>query len=241
MHITLAEYLAVAAIIVLGALCQGTVGFGLNLIAAPLVGLVVPGLLPAAMVAVGTPLSIAIAIRERGHIDWDGVRWTTLGRLPGTAVGAVVVALMSQRMLGGAIGVLVIIATVLASRTTHHEIDRPKALAAGTASGFMDTVAATGGPPLALLYQHRPAPQVRATLATSFTIGTAISLAGLGLGRQIEGWQLLVAISMLPSLAIGLGFSHLLAGRIGERSLRPAILTFAAVAGAAALTRAIIG
>ena len=57
-------------IIAVGALCQGTVGFGLNLIAAPIVGLVVPGLLPAAMVAVGTPLSIAIALREREHIDW---------------------------------------------------------------------------------------------------------------------------------------------------------------------------
>ena len=241
MHITLTQYLIVAFIVAVGALCQGTVGFGLNLIAAPIVGLVVPGLLPAAMVAVGTPLSIAIATREREHIDWTGVGWTTLGRLPGTALGAYVVYLVSPRVLGGLVGILVIIATIVAGRSTHHEIEPTNAIGAGSAAGFMDTVAATGGPPLALLYQHRPPAQVRATLATSFAIGTVISLTGLGLGHQIERWQILVAISMAPSLAIGLLLSRVLAARIAHLSLRPAILTFAATAGAAALLRAIIG
>lgn len=241
MNISTTQFLGVAIIITIGAMCQGTVGFGLNLIAAPIVGLIVPGLLPAAMVAVGTPLSIAIALREREHIDWTGVKWMTLGRLPGSAVGVAVVSMVSSRVLGGLVGVLVIIATIVASRTNDHTITVSNSIAAGTASGLMDTVAATGGPPLALLYQHEPAPTVRATLATSFTLGTVIALGGLGAAGQIERWQLVVAAAMAPALAVGLGLSQILRRHLGDRSLRPAILTFAAVAGTAALGNAIIG
>lgn len=241
MHISLGQFVAVAAIVALGAFAQGVVGFGLNLIAAPVVGLVAPQLLPATMVVVGVPLSSAIAFRDRDRIDWTGVRWTTLGRVPGTIAGALIVSLVSVRTLGGIVGTAVITACAIATLSNEHRIGRANSLVAGTASGFMDTVAATGGPPLALLYQHRPAPEVRSTLATSFLAGTVLSLAGLVAGGNVAGWQLLVAVALAPMLALGLGLSHVFASRLAGRSLRPAILAFATVAGAAALIRALAG
>lgn len=241
MHITLVQYLLVATIVAIGALAQGIVGFGLNLICAPVVGLFAPQLLPATMIVVGLPLSITIALHGRDHIDWRGVGWTSIGRLPGTVVGAIVVAVVSVRALGGVVGAAVIVACLLASMSNEHVIGRANSLAAGVASGFMDTAAATGGPPLALLYQHRPAPEVRSTLAASFVSGTALSVAGLVLGGKVAGWQLLVALALAPSLAVGLGLSRLFASRLANVSLRPAILTFATAAGVAALIRAIVG
>lgn len=241
MHITVGQFAAVAAIVTLGAVAQGVVGFGLNLIAAPVVGLVAPELLPATMVVVGVPLSFAIAMRERRAIDWDGVRWTTLGRLPGTALGAIVVAVVSVRALGGVVGAIVIVACLVSLLSNEHVIDRPTATVAGVASGFMDTAAATGGPPLALLYQHRPAPEVRSTLATSFLIGTVLALGALVAGGAVEWWQLVVAAALAPCLAIGLALSHLLHRRLEVLSLRPVILGFATLAGVAALTRALVG
>lgn len=233
--------MAVALIVTVGATAQGILGFGLNLVAAPVVGLFAPELLPATMVMVGLPLSSMIALRDRPSIDWTGVGWTTLGRVPGTAVGAVVVTIVSVRVLGGIVGAAVIVACIVATRSNEHRIGRANSIAAGTASGFMDTVAATGGPPLALLYQHRPAPEVRSTLATSFLVGTAMSLVGLLAGGNVAGWQLLVDVALVPFLVLGLGLSHLLAGRLAGVSLRPAILVFAAAAGAAALIRALAG
>ena len=209
--------------------------------AAAVVGLVAPELLPATMVVVGVPLSTMIALRDRDSVDWAGVRWTTLGRIPGTIVGAVVVTLVSVRALGGIVGAAVIVACIVATRANEHQIGRTNSLAAGGASGFMDTVAATGGPPLALLYQHRPAPEVRSTLATSFLIGTALSIIGLVAGGSVAGWQLLVALALIPFLAIGLALSRPLAHRLAGRSLRTVILYFAAAAGAAALIRALAG
>jgi len=240
-HVSTGQFVAVACIVTLGATAQGLIGFGLNLVAAPVVGLVAPELLPATMVVVGVPLSATIAFRDREHIDWAGVGWTTVGRLPGTAVGAVVVTLVSVRVLGGVVGAAVMVACLVATRSNEHLIGRANSIGAGSASGFMDTVAATGGPPLALLYQHRPAPEVRSTLATSFLVGTVLSLTGLVAGGNVAGWQLAVAAALMPCLALGLGLSHLLAGRLAGRSLRPAILAFATAAGAAALIRALVG
>ena len=242
MHLTLTQYVVVAAIVALGAVAQGSVGFGLNLVAAPIVGLVAPQLLPATMVVVGLPLSASIAVRGRRHIDWQGVGWTTLGRLPGTVAGAVVVAVVSLRALGGIVGGAGLAACALtALGDREHQIDRRASLAAGAASGFMDTAAATGGPPLALLYQHRPAGEVRSTLATCFVGGTFLAVAGLVLGGKVEPWHLFTAATLAPALAVGLAVSRLVARRIDGRSIRPAVLSFAALAGAAALIRAIAG
>lgn len=241
MHISLLQFVAVAAIVAVGAFAQGIIGFGLNLIAAPVVGLVAPELLPATMVVVGAPLSLTIALRDRDHIDWTGVTWTSIGRLPGTALGAFLVSVVSVRALGGIVGGAVILACLVSTMTNEHRIGRANSLAVGTASGFMDTAAATGGPPLALLYQHRPAPEVRSTLATSFLVGTVLSISGLVAGGSVAGWQLLVALTLAPMLALGLFLSHVLGARLAAVSLRPLILTFAGLAGAAALTRSLLG
>ena len=193
------------------------------------------------MVVVGVPLSAAVALRGRSDIDWAGVGWTALGRLPGTAIGALVVAVVSVRVLGGVVGAAVIVACLVASMSNEHSIGRANSIAAGAASGFMDTVAATGGPPLALLYQHRPAPEVRSTLATSFLSGTALALIGLLASGNVAGWQMLVAAALLPSLALGLWASRFIADSVSAASLRPVILIFAWLAGGAALVRAAAG
>lgn len=240
LHISWTQYAAVATIVALGAVAQGTVGFGLNLVAAPVVGLVAPELLPATMIVVGAPLSAAIAVAGRRHIDWRGVGLTSIGRLPGTALGAAVVAVVSTRVLGGVVGGAVVVACGVTLLSNEHRIGVGNSIAAGTASGFMDTAAATGGPPLALLYQHRPASEVRATLATSFLVGTVLSLGGLIAGGAVAAWQLWVAAALAPALAVGLGASRLVARRLEGRSVRPLVLGFAFAAGVATLTKSIV-
>ena len=59
----------------------------------------------------------------------------------------------------------------------------PALLIGGVLAGVMGTIAAVGGPPLALLYQHAPGAQVRGTLSGLFFLGTIVSLAALPLWR----------------------------------------------------------
>src|SRR3546814_15753694 len=60
----------------------------------------------------------------------------------------------------------------------------PTQLVAGVVSGVTGTAAGIGGPPLALLYQHRPGSTIRSTLAAAFLVGTALSLATLAVAGE---------------------------------------------------------
>ena len=61
---------------------QGAVGFGLNLVVVPVVAVLEPAALPAAMIIIALPMTAGSAIREPSHTDLSGVVWTTLADCP---------------------------------------------------------------------------------------------------------------------------------------------------------------
>jgi hypothetical protein len=241
-HVSGGEWLVIALTVVAASTVQGVVGFGSNLLAVPVVALIVPAALPGAMVIPGVPMAVAMAVHERDHIDWRGSRFLFLGRIPGTVVGVAVVALVSAETLVVLIGVVVIIAVALSvfAAHLHPGITPATATATGVATGVTGTAAAIDGPPLALLYQHDPAPVFRSTLAAQFAVGTLFTLTGLMLGGQLHGWQLLLGISLMPSYFVGLGLSLLVRPRVSPRAVRPAVLAIAALTGIAAIVRTMI-
>src|SRR4249919_1812873 len=96
--------IAVAA----GALVQGGVGLGLGLIAAPVVTLLDPALMPGSMLVAGAILPVLILRREARHTDWPGVSWALVGRLVGTAAGIWLVTAVSVQALGILVGAAVL-------------------------------------------------------------------------------------------------------------------------------------
>ncbi|HEY3669373.1 MAG TPA: sulfite exporter TauE/SafE family protein [Acidimicrobiia bacterium] len=239
MHVSVLEWFVIALAVVGASTVQGVVGFGANLLAVPLVALIVPAALPGAMVIPGIPMAVAMATTERDHIDWRGSRFLLLGRLPGTAVGVAVVAAVSTDTLAIVIGAVVIAAVVLSAAASHlHPGVTPvSASVTGVATGITGTAAAIDGPPLALLYQNDPAPVFRSTLATQFAIGTVFTITGLLIGGQLHAWQVLLGITLIPSYFAGLALSFVLRPRLAGRDLRWAILAIAALAGVAAILR----
>jgi uncharacterized membrane protein YfcA len=240
-HVSGVEWLVIAAAVVMASTVQGVVGFGSNLLAVPVVALLVPAALPGAMVVPGIPMAVAMAVTERRHIDWRGSRFLLLGRLPGTALGVAIVAAVSTDTLAVVVGCSVVLAVALSASASHlHPGVTPvSATVTGVATGVTGTAAAIDGPPLALLYQNDPAPVFRSTLATQFAIGTAFTLMGLLLGGELHAWQLLLGVSLMPSYFVGLALSSVLRPRVAGRNLRPAVLTIAALTGAAAILRAL--
>jgi uncharacterized membrane protein YfcA len=241
-HVSIGEWLLIAITVTIAAGVQGIVGFGSNLLAVPVVAVIVPGALPGAMVFPSVPVTLVMALHERRHIDWRGTRFLTLGRLPGTALGVVTVALVSSRVLAIVIGGVVIVAvlTSVLARHLHPGVTPATAVATGVVTGVTGTAAAIEGPPLALLYQNAPAPVFRATLATQFTIGTVVSLVGLLLGGALHGWQVLLGLSLMPAFGVGLALSLPLRRRLRAPTLRPAVLTLAAMTGLAAILRSVV-
>ncbi|MGH4026631.1 MAG: sulfite exporter TauE/SafE family protein [Pseudonocardiaceae bacterium] len=215
-------------VVALAALVQGAVGYGMALVAVPLLALVDTALVPVPLLVLTAGHSVLAVLREGRHADWSGVGWAMLGRLPGTGLGVLAVVAMSQRVFSLLIGTCVLI-FVLLSLLTWQPPPRPRSLlVAGVASGAGGTAAGIGGPPIALLYQNATGPRVRGTLAAYFALGSVTSLAALAAAGQVTGATLASAAELAPFLLAG----FLLSGparRVLDRGwTRHAVLTVAA-------------
>jgi uncharacterized membrane protein YfcA len=106
-------------------------------------------------------------------------------------------------------------------------------LGAGAVTGITETATGVGGPPLALVYQHRPPAELRATVAACFFAGEVASLIVLFGTGQAQLDQLWLVLPVLPALALGAWSSRLIHQRIDAARMRVLVLTFALVSGGA--------
>jgi hypothetical protein len=112
-------------------------------------------------------------------------------------------------------------------------------LGAGLLSGIFGTIASIGGPPLALVYQHAPGPQLRGTLAGYFIVGALMSLAALiPIGRYGTD-ELLWTLLLLPGTVLGFVCSNRFTGWVDAGRTRRAVLGITTAAGVAAVLRSL--
>lgn len=228
-EITVFAIIAVATGI--AAFVQGAIGIGFALIVAPVMGFLRPDLLPVALLILMLPLNFYVGLREREAIDWKGVGWIGLGRLPGTLLGLWILVILSADSLNQVVGASTVIAVLAALFAPVFHPKRSACASVGVITGITETATGVGGPPLALLYQHRPGPELRSTIACCFLIGEIISLIILGVAGQVNLEQLQWALYLLPPLLIGSVASRIVHHRIDAKRLRQGVLLFALVSG----------
>lgn len=225
-------------VVALGGLLQGLVGFGLSLLAVPLLALLDPTLLPVPVLIAATAHSIMSLIREHSHVDWRGVGWAMAGRLPGTVVGIWLVDSLSQRNFGLLVGAVVLGCVVL-SVVPWRPSPTPRALVtAGVASGSFGTAMSVGGPVVGLLYQDSKGPEVRATMAAFFVLGSGASVLGLLMAGQVHARQLWTGLALIPFLVAGFLLSGPLRKRFDAGGIRTPVLV---VSGASAVVLIVRG
>ncbi len=235
---------SVAALVILvlvatfAAFVQGSSGLGFALIVAPVAGLIEPALLPGALLALMLPLNAFVAWRERRHIDLRGAGWITAARLIATPAGIFLLAVFPVDRLGVLIGVSTILAALVSLLAPAFAPRPPAYVAAGLVTGLSETATGIGGPPLALVYQHRPAPELRATIALCFLIGEVASLVGLAIAHRLAGPGLTASMWLLPGVLIGSWLSSLVHHKVGGKGLRLGVLCFAILSGALVLATA---
>jgi uncharacterized membrane protein YfcA len=230
-------FILIAVVVALAAFVQGTIGVGFAMILAPVLAIVAPQLVPVCLLALMVPLNAYVAWRERAALDWRGAGWITLARFIGTFGGLWILAALSPHGLGLVIGAATILASLATLVAPSFEPGARSFLIAGFVTGVSETTTGIGGPPLALVYQHRPAPTLRATIAFCFLVGEIVSLALLAIAGRADTGQMLAAAQLLPALALGALVSRAVHRRVGGARLRLAVLAFAIVSGAALLFR----
>ena len=232
-------YAFMALTVLVGAFVQGSTGLGFALISGPVIGMVAPRLLPVFLLIQMIPLNGYVTWRERHALDGAGTTWISLGRLAGTFGGLGVLILVSEQQLSLLVGVSTVLAVLMTLLAPSFEPGKWAFLTAGLVTGVTETSTGVGGPPLALVYQHRPAAVLRSTVAACFLIGELISLVVLAVSDSISSDQLQTAFLLLPAVIVGALLSRLVHHRLDGRMMRYLVLGFGLVAGVVGTVRAL--
>ncbi|NQY58088.1 MAG: sulfite exporter TauE/SafE family protein [Ilumatobacteraceae bacterium] len=229
--------LACVALTYVGAAVQATLGIGLGMLAAPVLALLDPSFVPVVVVISVLPLSIAVAVADRAHVQTAGIGMALLGRVPGVVVGAFLVARISDNLLSVGVAV-VVLAGVAASITVRRFQPTSTALfGAGFASGITGTAVGIGGPPMALTYQHDDRARMRSSLSVFFGVGTILSIGALTLAGQIGRHELELTALVLPAVMLGWWTSRVLQHRVPTEAIRPIVLALCAFSAVALLVQ----
>jgi uncharacterized membrane protein YfcA len=174
---------------------------------------------------------------ERHALDRSGFARMTAGRVPGTLLGAWILTKAGSSFVAAAAGALLLLAVAASALRGARSTSPRLEVAAGFASGVAGTVGAVGGPYLGLAYADRPGPVLRATISLAFAVGVLFSLAAIGVAGEISRDPLRLGVVLVPATLAGLALGRRAAERLDGPWLRPAVLGFAAAAGAFALIR----
>ncbi|MGH3474204.1 MAG: TSUP family transporter [Aeromicrobium sp.] len=229
----------VAVTLVVGAAVQGLVGLGLGLVAAPVTMLLEPALMPELLLWLAMLFPLVTLTREHHDIDWRGLAWSVSARIPGTAVGVFLLTIFSDRTLGVAVALMVLVSVATTAWSVVVPVNRPSLVTAGFASGITGTATSIGGPPLAILYQHRTPEQIRSTLGVYFVMGAALSLVGLAVGGELERSTFMLAMAFVPCLLIGFVITRVLRGLVPKERVRGAVLVVCAASAVVLLVRSV--
>jgi len=220
-----------SAAIALGAIAQGTVGFGAGLAGAPLLLLIEPRLVPGPLLCAALVILLLLTRREWHGIRFHDLAWSLPGRLVGTGAALVFLRAIPPDRLAGVLGALVLVGIALSAWDVKVPLNRAAFIGAGALSGFFSTVAAIGGPPIALLYQRERGTVIRGTLSAFFVVGVVISLGGLALAGRFGLAELKMVPVLLPGAIVGYWLSGPAARALDRGWMRPAILVFSALTG----------
>jgi uncharacterized protein len=224
----------VLAVVAVSCAVHGAVGFGMNLLAVPVLAILDPVFVPGPAVAAGLLLSVLVLGREPARIDRQ-LRWAVAGLVPGTFAAVLLLAVVPASDLAAPTGVLVLVAVALSVMKLDIAPDRTTLTLAGIASGFLGTAASIGGPPLALVYAASHGPRLRANLSAFFVVAAVVALAALLVSGHFGPSEWKASALLLPGVVIGFVASGPLRSVVDRGHTRPAVLALSALAGVAAV------
>lgn len=226
-------------VVVLGAYVQAVVGLGLGLLSAPVVALAEPSLVPVLTLWLALLIAGLNLLDEHQHVDWRLTAWSLPARVPGTLVGAWLVAVFSERQIGLALAVMVLVAVGLSVTSLDVPVTPATLVTAGFVAGVTGTATSVGGPPIALLYQ-RGAPEVaRATMSVFFFVGVVLSLTGLALAGSLGRTPSELALVMSPGVVLGYAVGRRTRERVDQRVFRAGVLVVCAISAVVLLLRSV--
>ncbi|EGT3627441.1 sulfite exporter TauE/SafE family protein [Morganella morganii] len=235
------QTLALASLVVfLGALTQSLIGFGLAVVASPLLYIVDPDLVPGPVIAMGFTIALLTLFRERGHLEFNGLQYALLGRVPGGFIGASLLLFAPQPILGLSIAAIVTVAVILSLYKFSLPVNKKTLFGAGVVSGIFGNIAAIGGPPMAILLSGKDASQFRAALSAFFIFSSTIAMVILAITGLLELKHLWLSLLLLPSVLLGYLVAGRLVGRVDKEKTKMATLVLCSISALVLTVKSVI-
>lgn len=235
------QTLTLASLVVfLGALTQSLIGFGLAVVASPLLYIVDPQLVPAPVIAMGFSIALLTLVRERGHLEFNGLQYALIGRVPGGFIGASLLLFAPQPILGLSIAAIVTVAVILSLNKFSLPVNKKTLFGAGVVSGIFGNIAAIGGPPMAILLAGKDASQFRAALSAFFIFSSMIALIILAITGLLELKHLWLSLMLLPSVILGYLVAGRLVGRVDKEKTKMATLVLCSISALVLTVKSVI-
>lgn len=232
-----ADFLVVVAAVTAASCLQASIGFGIGMVAAPVIALVDPALVPGTVIMLATAITSLVTVLDRTHLDLAGTGWALAGRMPGAALGALLVAALPYRVLALLIAGTVLTGVAVTAAGWRPRLRRRTLLSAGAVSGLMGTATSIGGPPMALVWQNSEVPRLRSNMSAYALAGSLISLGALWLNGQVDASTAGSFAVLLPAAVAGCLLSRLVNRRLDRERLRWTAIAVS-VAGAVTLVAA---
>lgn len=239
LDLSLIELALCCAAAAAGGAVQGVLGFGYALLVVPGLLIVAPLAVPATALTVALPMVVVLALIDPSSIERSTVARLTIARLPGTVLGAVVLALVAPKVLGGVTGAFLLLAVAGSAMRGRRRASSGLEYGAGFLSGLAGTVGAVGGPYIGLVLADRPGPILRATVSAAYAFGILLSLVAVAAEGGLTGSSLALGAVLVPATFAGLPFGRHFAERLDGALLRAAVLWVAGGAGLFAVVRAL--
>lgn len=233
------EALIAALLIFIGSFVQTAIGFGLAIVAAPLLFLVSPDYVPAPICLVALFISLLNALKHRASVEIGGLKMALIGRVPGSIAGGVLLVMVSTDMLALWLGLLVLFAVAVSLLPFRIEPTPVKMGIAGFFSGFFGTSSAIGGPPMALLLQHQEANQLRGNLSAFFVFSSIISLM-IQMPAGFLNWHhIWITVPLIPAAWVGYKLAQMTTHSLPKEKIRVGALLLCSISGITAVWQAL--
>lgn len=233
--------LIAALVTIVAAVVQASIGSGFGMIAAPVLFLLSPDLVPGVIITLAGIVTGLTAWHEIPDINRPATVTALAGRLPGALLAGWLISVMPVNAFTGLFGVMIILAVVFNIAGIVVRPTSPVIFGAGFASGVMGTVTSVGAPPLALIFQAFGGAGMRATMSATLLVGALISISALVLFGAYGLRDLLTALVLAPAAVVGFLISRPLALWLDRTYWRPAVYAVSAAAAVLCVVQAFNG
>ena len=240
---SLAQYIAVAAIVFGAAIIQALFGFGFGLISVPLMIFFVD--LPIAVVTATAVSTVSCSIQwyESRAVSARKVsQRLVLSALLGMPFGLWLLINIDERLMKAFLGVFVLVGVFLSSR----EFDLRRLPLAfdysmGVIAGILSTSTSTNGPPIVFLLhaRHYSPENFRAVLNRVFTILNLLTLIVFAFAGKITPEVFKLAVLAIPVMGVGVWLGIRLRSFVNPDHFRNLVLVLLLATGLSAIANAI--